>query len=380
MSNLVTRIFAKICNFSIKIIDIFSKMHYSENTKILTNFSNFWRCYMEDIKTQPKTVQSLINDINKKKYNFDLPIQRRAGIWSRKETSLFVDSILRLYPIYPALLNKHSDTKVLDVVDFKQRFTGLAAYANNEFALDKNLKPVVIDGVEYEIAGKKFKKLDEAVQERFNTRDLTVITMVDATSEEINDIFDRINMGHPLTNGQKRSTLESDETRDIIYSLASHPFFEKVLTKAQYKKNFDRDTVIQILMLCEMSNEYDFGSFKNDDMNRFIVYYNELLADSDKREQVLAKVDIIKDALDRLDDEFKDSIKIKNSSLSLCVYGMYRIIKDKKGTQKYLDWMKNFIETYNTNEQYLVFCSSGTANAENVKGRLQYFRDAIRVM
>lgn len=335
---------------------------------------------MEDIKTQPKTVQSLINDINKKKYNFDLPIQRRAGIWSRKETSLFVDSILRLYPIYPALLNKHSDTKVLDVVDFKQRFTGLAAYANNEFALDKNLKPVVIDGVEYEIAGKKFKKLDEAVQERFNTRDLTVITMVDATSEEINDIFDRINMGHPLTNGQKRSTLESDETRDIIYSLASHPFFEKVLTKAQYKKNFDRDTVIQILMLCEMSNEYDFGSFKNDDMNRFIVHYNELLADSDKREQVLAKVDIIKDALDRLDDEFKDSIKIKNSSLSLCVYGMYRIIKDKKGTQKYLDWMKNFIETYNTNEQYLVFCSSGTANAENVKGRLQYFRDAIRVM
>ena len=335
---------------------------------------------MEDIKTQPKTVQALVNDINKKKYNFDLPIQRRAGIWSRKETSLFIDSILRLYPIYPALLNKHSDTKVLDVVDFKQRFTGLAAYVNNEFALDKNLKPIVIDGVEYEIAGKKYKKLDEAVQERFNTRDLTVITMVDATSEEINDIFDRINMGHPLTNGQKRSTLESDETRDIIYSLASHPFFEKVLTKAQYKKNFDRDTVIQILMLCEISNEYDFGSFKNNDMNKFIVYYNELLVDSDKREQVLAKVNIVKDALDRLDDEFKDSIKIKNSSLSLCVYGMYRIIKDKKGTQKYLDWMKNFIETYNTNEQYLAFCSSGTANAENVKGRLQYFRDAIRVM
>ena len=115
---------------------------------------------MEDIKTQPKTVQSIINEINKGKYNFDLPIQRRAGIWNKKEISLFVDSIVRPYPIYPALINKHSDTKVLDVVDFKQRFTGLAAYANNEFALDKNLKPVVIDGVEYEIAGKKFKKLD----------------------------------------------------------------------------------------------------------------------------------------------------------------------------------------------------------------------------
>ena len=335
---------------------------------------------MEDIKTQPKTVQSLVSDINNGKYNFDLPIQRRAGIWNKRETSLFVDSILRLYPIYPALLNRHSDTKVLDVVDFKQRFTGLAAYANNEFALSKDLKPIVIDGIEYEIAGKKFNKLDEIVQERFNTRDLTVITMFDATSEEINEIFDRINMGHPLSNGHKRSTIESDETREIIYSLASHPFFEKVLTKAQYKKNFDRDTVIQILMLTEINNEYDFGSFRNDDMNKFIIYYNQLVSDIETRQKTLDKINVIREALDKLNDEFKDSVKIKNSSLSLCVYGMYRIIKDKKGTQKYIDWLHKFIETYNENTQYLVFCSSGTASAENVKGRLQYFRDAIRTM
>ena len=105
---------------------------------------------MEDIKTQPKSMSSLISDINKGRYNFDLPIQRRAGIWNKKELSLFVDSVLRLYPIYPALLNKHSDTKILDVVDFKQRFTGLAAFVNNEFALSKDLKPIVIDDVEYE--------------------------------------------------------------------------------------------------------------------------------------------------------------------------------------------------------------------------------------
>lgn len=335
---------------------------------------------MEDIKTQPKTVQSLVNEINKGKYNFDLPIQRRAGIWNKKETSLFIDSIIRLYPIYPALINCHSDTKVLDVVDFKQRFTGLASYVNNEFALSKDLKPVFIDGIEYEIAGKKFNKLDDAVRERFNTRDLTVITMIDATSEEINDIFDRINMGHPLSNGHKRSTIESDETREIIYALASHPFFEKVLTKAQYKKNFDRDTVIQILMLTEINNEYDFGSFKNDDMNKFIVYYNELIANQETKEKTLAKIDIIREALDKLDTEFVESVKIKNTSLSLICYGMYRILKDKKSTSKYLEWVHSFLDNYDANEAYLVYCTSGTSNAENVKGRLQYFRDAIRII
>jgi hypothetical protein len=335
---------------------------------------------MEDIKTQPKSMQSLINDIDKGKYNFNLPIQRRAGIWNRKEISLFVDSVLRLYPIYPALLNKHSDTKVLDVVDFKQRFTGLADFANDKFALSKDLKPIVIDGVEYEIAGRKFSKLDDAVRDRFNSRDLTVITMVDATSEEINDIFDRINMGHPLSNGCKRSTIQSDETREIVYSLASHPFFEKVLSNAQYKKNLDRDTIIQCLMLTEASNEYDFGSFRNDDMNKFIVHYNELITDTETRDKTLARADAIKDALDNLDEAFPEGVKIKTNSLALSIYGMYRVIKDKKGTQKYINWLKTFIETYDANEEYLTFCASGTASAENVKGRLQYFKDAIKAM
>lgn len=335
---------------------------------------------MEDIKSQPKSVRSIVGEINKNKYNFDLPIQRRAGIWNRKEISMFIDSIIRNYPIYPALLNKHSDTKVLDVVDFKQRFTGLAAYVNNEFALSKDLKPVIIDDVEYEIAGKRFNKLDEAVQSRINDRDLTVITMVDATSEEISDIFDRINMGHPLSNGHKRSTIESDETREIIYSLASHPFFEKVLTKAQYKKNYDRDTVIQILMLCEMSDKYDFGSFRNDDMNKFIIYYNGLISNEETKQKCLSKVDIVKKALDKLDEEFTESVKIKNTSLAFCVYGLYYNIKNSKSTTKYMTWLHNFIDTYDTNEAYLVYCSSGTASAEKVKGRLQYFKDAIKTM
>ena len=335
---------------------------------------------MEDIKTQPKSMQSLINDIEKGYYNFDLPIQRRAGIWNKKELSLFIDSILRLYPIYPALLNKHSDTKTLDVVDFKQRFTGLVDFVNNKFALSKDLKSVNIDGVEYEIAGKKFKKLDDAVKERFYSRDISVITMIDATSEEINDIFDRINMGHPLANGHKRSTIESDETRDIIYKLAAHPFFEKVLTKAQYKKNVDRDAVIQILMLCEMSDSYDFGSFRNDDMNKFVVYYNDLIANDDTKNVTLGKVKIIQDALDKLNNEFKDSVKIKPTSLSLVCHGMYRVCKEHKSGSKYFAWLHNFLDTYETNETYLAYCGKGTASESMVKGRMNYFKDALKAM
>ena len=58
---------------------------------------------------------------------------------------------------------------------------------------------------------------------------------------------------------------------------------------------------------------------------------------------------------------------------------MYRIVKDKKGTQKYIDWLKDFLANYDTNEEYRQYCNgAGTASTEMVKGRLNYLRNAIR--
>lgn len=332
---------------------------------------------MEDIKSNPKSLRSLIGEINRGKYNFDLPIQRRAGIWSPKEKSLFIDTLLREYPVYPALVNKHSDTKILDVVDFKQRFTTIADFANDEFKLTKDLKPLVIDGTEYEIAGKKFSKLDEVVQSRFNDRDISIITMTDATEEEIADIFERINMGHQLSNGQKRSTVQSKEVREIVYSLAAHPFFEKVLSVAQFKKNLDRDIIIQCLMLTEKTDKNNFTSFKSADMNKFIMYYNDKIADPNERQFADKKIVNLTKALDKLNEELPEGTKIKASTIPMCIYGMYRMIRDSKSTSKYMEWLNEFLASYDTNLDYLQYCSNATASVEMVNGRLQVFKDAI---
>ena len=68
------------------------------------------------------------------------------------------------------------------------------------------------------------------------------------------------------------------------------------LTQAQCKRNADRDVIIQVLMLTEASDKYDFGSFRNKDMNRFILYYNNLVGENgpEVRVETLAKVDLIK--------------------------------------------------------------------------------------
>ena len=333
---------------------------------------------MKDIKTTPKSIRSLISEIRNNKYNFDLAIQRKF-VWSLKEQSLLIDTLLRDYPVYPALINRHSEENLYDVIDSKQRFTTIAAFANNEFKLSKNLKPVVIDGKEYEIAGKKFEDLDEDVQLKFYDRDISIITLTDATPEEIADIFDRVNLGKPLNNSQRRSTVENDEVRDIVKSVATHPFIQSMLSPSQIKNDVDKDIARQTLMLTEKSNEYDFGSFRNNDINKFLTYYNEKISDPSKADEVNLKLENIQKALDRLNEEFVGSeVKINRLTLSFTVYGMYRVYKDSKSTAKYIEWLKNFLNNWGSDDEYMKYCQGGTASAENVNGRLQYFRNAIR--
>ncbi len=84
---------------------------------------------MNDIKNEAKALSTVVNNIRNNKYNFDLSIQRGL-VWTPKQKSLFIDSILRNYPISVALINRHTDTGVLDVVDFKQRFNAIADFKN----------------------------------------------------------------------------------------------------------------------------------------------------------------------------------------------------------------------------------------------------------
>lgn len=324
---------------------------------------------MKNLQVSTRALSSLLKDIEKNKFDFNHPLQRQSGQWNKLSMSKLIDSVIRLYPIYPALVVDNEDG-TYGVIDGKQRLTIFTSYINNEFALHKSLSPVEIDGVEYALAGKKFDKLDEEVKDRFRAREFQLYIMVNATENDIREIFARINSSKGLTNTQKRTVVENEELAKVVFELKSHPVFTKITTSTQRKRDEDKDIVRQVLMLSEMSKEYDFGSFRNEDMNKFIERYNDNIN--------YRKVETIKEAMTALDSAF-ETISVNKVTVPILLYGYYRVVKDKKGMQKWNEWVKNFIETYDTNEAYKQYCNgSGTASAEMVKGRLQYFRDAIR--
>lgn len=323
---------------------------------------------MKDLQVRTRSLSSLIKDLSKK-YDFNHPLQRQSGQWNKLMMSKLIDSAIRLYPIYPALLDDNGNG-IYGVIDGKQRLTIFRDFFNNEFALHKSLLPVEIDGVTYEIAGKKYEKLDEAVQSRFNDREFQLYIMNNATEEDIREIFSRFNSSKGLNNTQRRTSLESEELAKIVCELKSHPVIGKLTTPAQRKKDLDKDIIRQVLMLTEISNEYDFGSFRNDDMNKFIEMYNGNIN--------YGKIETVKDAMSALDAAF-ETVSVNRVTIPILIYGYYRVVKDNKDMEKWNGWVKDFLESYDTNETYKQYCNgSGTASAEMVKGRLQYFRDAVR--
>ncbi len=317
-----------------------------------------------DYTCRTRSLTSLTKDISNGNIQLTHKLQRKEGQWNNRQKSELIDSLLRKYPVNPTYGVKENGK--IGIIDGVQRLSTIRDFIDNKFALIKALEKVKINGKEYDIAGKKFKKLDEPVQEELLKSELQVYELLDCTDKEVREMFARQNSGKPLSNTNKRSVLETEKVSEAINSLASHPFFTKIVTKTQSKSDLEKDIVRQVLMIV---SDYEILSFRSNDINKFVIWLNDNLDE--------ALIKQTADSLDKLDAAFPDFVKIKKLVAPLMIYGMYKTIKAKKSTQKYTEWLKKFLSGYDKNTDFLKYCESATASADMVKGRIDYFKSAV---
>lgn len=320
-----------------------------------------------DYSSKPRVIGPLMRNIEKGTFKLEHYLQRKEDQWKPAQKSDLIDSIFRKYPINPIYVVKEDNT--LSVIDGLQRITAIRDFINDKFKLN-NYEPIEINGVSYEISGKKFSKLDEEVKNVFTDSQLDLYILENWTDEDVIKIFYRQNNGKPLNNRQKRIVYESREFGEAVHNLAEHPFMKKVLTKAQAKSGADRDSIIQALMLICTNQDNDFTSFRTKDIDAFVRDYSNI---------ALEKASTLKDAMDKLDEAFSD-IKIAITSVPQLLYAAYRVQKDKKSFTKLADAIANFLDTYDTNEEYKAFLQSGTSSQVNVRGRFDYWRNLIKTI
>ncbi len=320
-----------------------------------------------DYTCRIKTLQALSKGMEKGTILLSHKLQRPEGQWSRKQKTDLIDSLLRKYPINATYAIKEDG--ILSVIDGVQRLSCVRNFIANKFSLSKDMEPVVVNGEEKSLAGLKFNKLDEDTKDAILNAELQMYELTDCTEKDVREMFRRQNAGKPLNNKQLRIVHESDEFSDAIYSLAIHPFMDKLVTKTQRKNGTDRDLIIQTLMLIETNQETEFLSFRTRDIDAFVLNYSDSIA--------AEKIEVLTNAMKKFDEAF-EKIKIPVTSIPMVLYSGYRIQQDKKSFAKLVEVVNEFLNGYDKNEEYKQYVQSGTSSAENVRGRFEWWREKIK--
>lgn len=315
-----------------------------------------------------KPVQTLANKVKRGNIILKHRLQRREGVWNKESKSLLIDSLLRGYIVNP--IHTISEGGKQYVIDGVQRLGTISDFLNDGFSLSKNLKSVEIEETTYEIAGLKFSKLEQPVKDAICDAQIQVYEITEYTDKDVREMFSRLNSGKPLNTTQKMTPNMSDYMSDAILDISSHSFFEKVLTPAQFKSSVDQATALEILMLCATTEDYEINSFSRKDKEKFIEYSNY--------KDMNDKVELIKQALNKLDENFDEDVKIPKTSLSFIIFAVCRVIKEKKGMTKAMDAIKDFLANYDTNEEYKGYITQGTSANSSVVQRLDYWRNVVK--
>ena len=319
-----------------------------------------------DYTCRTKTLQALVKAMDKNVILLNHKLQRSEGQWNKKAKTDLIDSLLRKYPINPSYGIKEDN--VISIIDGVQRLSTVRDFLSDKFTLSKDMEAVIVNGEEKSLAGLKFSKLDDDTKDAILNSELQIYELTDCTEKDVREIFRRQNAGKPLNPKQLRVVHETDEFSNVIYSLAHHPFMDKLVTPTQRKNGTDRDLIIQTMMLICTNQENDFTSFRTKDINSFITDYSE---------NALGKVEILTESMNRFDSAFEE-IKIPVTSIPQVLYSGYRVTKDKKNFSKLVDIINEFLNGYDTNEEYKQYVISGTGSQTNVRGRLDWWRNKIR--
>lgn len=312
----------------------------------------------------------------KKVLSFDHPIQRKSEQWSDTQKSLLIHSMLANYPV-PNIYVLREDSQELDeknkpvfnyfVMDGKQRLTSVLSYIWGEFPLDENIPAIIIEDVEYQIAGKYFCDLEEPVQYEIKRYKFDIIAFEECSNREIEEIFFRLNNSTPLTKSQVAKAKVGVEIAELINELLTSKFFTVScnFSKAQLKASDDQKVLIQSMMLLDTNNVPDF-ELKDFSENSILEY-----SESIRRTYTDKQSNILKSAIQYLTDAFPEKNKqLRKISIPTLVY-MADIAEDKEIKPMYFrQWFEFFTEEDGLMEDYKTFCSTGSTKLEKVQGRL----------
>ena len=125
------------------------------------------------------------------------PFQRNL-VWTNKQKSFLIDSILNIYPVpelYMQDLTSDDGSKEYIVVDGQQRITACLEFINNQFQIDPKDTPTFADMT--------FDDLSSDQKKRIYSYTFVVRLLAEMSDQELREIFSRLNRNNVVLNPQE---------------------------------------------------------------------------------------------------------------------------------------------------------------------------------
>jgi len=185
------------------------------------------------------------------------PFQRRF-VWSLKQGSRFVESLLLGLPVPGIFLSKEYDTQKLLVIDGQQRLRTLENFYEGVWAPTR--KVFALKGVQPQFEGMTYKKLKQEDRRRLDDSILhATIVKQDEPSDDNSSvyyIFERLNTGGTLLTPQEiRSCIYHGEFNDLLKELNENKTWRSIYGKIDERMR-DEELILRFFALYFNTDNY----------------------------------------------------------------------------------------------------------------------------
>ena len=187
-----------------------------------------------------------------------IPTFQRRFVWSRDQSSRFIESLLLGLPVPAIFLGKEEDTNRLLVVDGQQRLRSLWQFCQGKL---ENGDEFTLTNVASRFEGLSYRTLPESDRRRLNDSILhAIVVRQDQPEEDHNSsiylLFERLNTGGSLLHPQEiRACVYHGPLNDLLAELNQDPSW-RAIYGLENQRMKDRELILRFFTLLFDLDQY----------------------------------------------------------------------------------------------------------------------------
>jgi hypothetical protein len=240
-----------------------------------------------------------LDKLYKRRDRIEIPGYQREKIWNEKKQQKFIDTLLKGWHT-PKLYFRSIDDESWECVDGHQRISTIFRFFSGELPLSRSMARSY-DNKYY------YNELPLRIQDKFDDYTLHIQEIVDASDEDVTELFKRLQLGVPVNAAEKLHATLGD-MRDFVAELSNHTFIAERIALRNYR--YTHEMICAKLCLLEMSG---IGNLKFEDLEDMYKKHKTF----NKKGRIAKKVIRVLDFLERAFPEKTKPLRNRASGVSI---------------------------------------------------------------